>query len=121
VLLAALVAAGGLAGCAPADQGAEAPVEDLTGVWGIQDTVGVVSLELAGDGSVSGTDGCNRVTGTWEQNGTQVAFGPWATTRMACPSVDTWVTLSVKATLEGDDLVFVDQYAVEVGTLQPNT
>ena len=89
-------------------------------MWGIQDTEGITSLDLAEDGTASGTDGCNRMTGTWEQDGTQVAFGPWATTRMACQSVDTWLSLSVKATLEGENLVFVDENAVEIGTLQPN-
>ena len=45
----------------------------------------------------------------------------FTTTRMACPTVDTWLSLSVKATLEGENLVFVDQNAVELGTLQPNS
>jgi hypothetical protein len=50
-----------------------------------------------------------------------VAFGEWATTRMACQSVDTWLSLSVKATLEGENLVFVDENGIEIGTLQPNS
>jgi len=120
-LLLALVAGLGLAGCGAGGGAADEPVGDVAGVWGIQDTEGITSIDLAEDGTVSGTDGCNRVTGTWEQDGTQVAFGPWATTRMACPSVDTWLSLAVKATLEGENLVFVDQNAVEIGTLQPNT
>ena len=120
-LLLALVAGLGLAGCGAGGGAADEPVADVAGVWGIQDTEGITSIELAEDGTVSGTDGCNRVTGTWEQDGTQLAFGPWATTRMACPSVDTWLSLAVKATLEGENLVFVEQNAVEIGTLQPNT
>ncbi|KQY47795.1 META domain-containing protein [Cellulomonas sp. Root137] len=101
--------------------GASAPVEDLGGLWGTQDTEGIASLDLAADGTATGTDGCNRMTGAWEQNGTQVAFGEWATTRMACPSVDTWLSLAVKATLEGENLVFFDENGVELGTLQPNS
>jgi len=117
-----VVALGGAALTACAGSGgSSAPVEDVTGLWGIQDTEGIASLDLAEDGSATGTDGCNRMVGTWEQDGTQVAFGPWATTRMACPTVDTWLSLSVKATLEGENLVFVDQNAVELGTLQPNS
>ena len=87
----------------------------------MQDTEGIASLELAEDGTATGTDGCNRMVGTWEQNGTQVAFGEWATTRMACQSVDTWLSLAVKATLEGENLVFVDENGIEIGTLQPNS
>jgi len=108
--------AGGTAGATP-----RAPVADVAGVWGMQDTEGVVSLDLADDGTVSGTDGCNRMTGTWEQDGDQVAFGPWATTRMACQSVDTWLSESVKATVQGENLVFADEFGIEIGTLQPNS
>ncbi|GEK19698.1 META domain-containing protein [Cellulomonas xylanilytica] len=98
-----------------------APVEDVAGLWGMQDTEGIASLDLAEDGTATGTDGCNRMVGTWEQNGTQVAFGQWTTTRMACQSVDTWLSLSVKATLEGDNLIFADENGLEIGTLQPNS
>ena len=34
---------------------------------------------------VSGTSGCNRFTGGWQQNGTTVKLGPLAGTMMACP------------------------------------
>jgi len=117
------VAAASLAACGGGTGGAASrgPVEDVAGVWGMQDTEGVVSLELADDGTVTGTDGCNRITGTWEQDGDQVAFGPWATTRMACQSVDTWIAESVKATVQGADLVFADEFGIEIGTLQPNS
>ena len=109
-----------LGACADGSTGSS-PAEDVAGVWGMQDTEGIASLELAEDGTATGTDGCNRMVGTWEQNDTQVAFGEWATTRMACQSVDTWLSLSVKATLEGENLVFVDENGIEIGTLQPNS
>ena len=114
------LAGAALVGCADGSP-SDAPVEDVAGVWGMQDTEGIASLELAEDGTATGTDGCNRMVGTWEQNDTQVAFGEWATTRMACQSVDTWLSLSVKATLEGENLVFVDENGIEIGTLQPNS
>ena len=116
-----LTLAGALLGaCADGTTGS-ASAEDVAGLWGMQDTEGIASLELAEDGTATGTDGCNRMVGTWEQNDTQVAFGEWATTRMACQSVDTWLSLSVKATLEGENLVFVDENGIEIGTLQPNS
>jgi len=34
---------------------------------------------------VSGSGGCNQVTGGYELNGDQLTFGPMASTRMACP------------------------------------
>ncbi|WP_421741214.1 META domain-containing protein [Cellulomonas sp.] len=119
-IIAVTLAGAALAACADGSAGS-APVEDVAGVWGMQDTEGIASLELAEDGTATGTDGCNRMVGTWEQNDTQVAFGEWATTRMACQSVDTWLSLAVKATLEGENLVFVDENGIEIGTLQPNS
>ena len=116
----ATVLGAALTACGDAS-GESTPVRDVAGLWGMQDTEGIASLSLAEDGTATGTDGCNRMTGTWEQNGTQVAFGAWATTRMACQSVDTWLSRSVKATLEGENLVFADEFGVDVGTLQPNS
>jgi len=111
---------GALVACADASP-ESAPVADVAGLWGMQDTEGIASLELAEDGTATGTDGCNRMVGTWEQDGTQVAFGEWATTRMACQSVDTWLSLAVKATVEGENLIFADENGIEIGTLQPNS
>ena len=36
-------------------------------------------------GRVSGSDGCNRVSGSYEVNGDAILFGQMASTRMACP------------------------------------
>lgn len=119
VLLATL--AGAALGACADSSASSASVDDVAGLWGMQDTEGIASLELAEDGTATGTDGCNRMTGTWEQNGTQVAFGEWATTRMACQSVDTWLSLAVKATVEGENLIFADENGIEIGTLQPNS
>ncbi|WP_249667279.1 META domain-containing protein [Cellulomonas fengjieae] len=120
-LLAGFVVGLTACGAAAGSPGSSGAVADLGGLWGVQDTEGTASLALDDDGTATGTDGCNRMLGTWEQDGTQVAFGPWAVTRMACPSVDTWLSLSVKATLEGENLVFVGPEGVVVGTLQRNS
>jgi len=42
-------------------------------------------LQFASEGSkVTGSTGCNRLTGTYTRNGDALTFGPAATTRMAC-------------------------------------
>jgi heat shock protein HslJ len=46
-------------------------------------TVEAPYLELEG-GRVTGTGGCNRLTGTYETSGDTLRFGPLATSRMAC-------------------------------------
>ncbi len=43
-----------------------------------------VSLEFESGGRVSGSTGCNRLTGSYTQNGSQLHFSPLATTRMMC-------------------------------------
>ncbi|PVY41131.1 copper resistance protein NlpE N-terminal domain-containing protein [Pontibacter virosus] len=40
------------------------------------------------EGRVSGSAGCNRITGTLEPIGDRINFGPLASTRMACPSME---------------------------------
>jgi heat shock protein HslJ len=46
--------------------------------------VGAPALRLSEDGNVTGTTGCNRFFGRYQLDGTSLAIGPLATTRMAC-------------------------------------
>lgn len=64
----------------------------LTGGWLAEDILGggVVDrvqtvIEIAGDGTVSGSGGCNRLTGKAAIDGDAIRFGPIASTQMACP------------------------------------
>ena len=41
-------------------------------------------LEIAPDGRVSGSGGCNRMSGSARISGTRISFGPVAATQMAC-------------------------------------
>jgi putative lipoprotein len=41
-------------------------------------------LEIGRDGRVSGSGGCNRISGKAEISGSRISFGPVASTRMAC-------------------------------------
>ncbi len=45
----------------------------------------VPQIRFGADGQVSGTSGCNRFSGSYTEQDGQLAFGPLATTRMACP------------------------------------
>jgi len=49
-----------------------------------QDSQHEAHLQFESGGRVSGSDGCNRITGTYERKGEQVAFGQMAGTQMAC-------------------------------------
>lgn len=56
--------------------------EDIRG-GGVIDNLQTV-LEIAGDGKISGTGGCNRMAGQATISGDNIAFGAIAATRMAC-------------------------------------
>lgn len=76
------------------------------------------SLSLAGDGTLAGTDGCNRLTGRWEdEGGGRIEFDDVASTRMACPGVDTWLSALDEAMIEGDTMTVLGDDDVVIGTL----
>lgn len=68
-------------------------------------------------GKLSGTDGCNRLTGGWVQDGEVVTFGEIASTMMACADVDTWLMDLNTARIDGDTLRVSDSSGVEIGSL----
>lgn len=49
-----------------------------------QDPKREAHLQFQAGGRVSGSDGCNRITGSYELNGDRVTFGQMAGTQMAC-------------------------------------
>ena len=112
---AAVALALGLAGCAA---GAGAGSADVTGTWGTPDATGTPGLELKDDESATGTDGCNRLVGTWSMNGDTIEFGSFASTLMACEGVDTWLNGASTATVDGSTMTIQDDGGDEIGTLQ---
>lgn len=107
------LAALGLAACSGG--GTTSPV----GSWGT-DAQGETSLEFADDGSYSGSDGCNRVMGSWEAAGNGFSIGPMASTMMACQGVDVWLLDPASVEVNGDTLVVLDSSGNELGTLDRN-
>jgi len=51
-----------------------------------QDPAREAHLEFQSDGRVSGSDGCNTVTGTYRLEGERISFGRMAASLMACPN-----------------------------------
>ena len=87
---------------APAAPAPAAPAAALEGTeWRLVDIGGQPSpagadstrhpgFTLLADGrKVQGSAGCNRMTGTYQLDGQKLKFGPLATTRMACPAMQT--------------------------------
>ncbi len=119
---AAALAVLGLTACsggssADSDSVPQDPATAILGVWGEPDSQGKPSLEFAEDGSFAGTDGCNRLFGTWTVDGERVDLGAMGSTMMYCEGVDDWLNRAVAVTVRGDALVVSDEGGAEIGTL----
>lgn len=86
------------------------------GTWGV-DAPGHPQLVLASDGTLSGTDGCNRLMGDWTAEDHTVNFGPLASTLMACEGVDTWLSGAASATIDGDIMAVMGAGGAQIGAL----
>ncbi len=75
------------------------------------------TLTFTGEGLITGTDGCNMLSGTWEEDGDDVTLTGLSTTEMACPGVDVWLVDPASATVEGDVLHVFDAGGTELGEL----
>jgi len=99
-----------LAGCAPSAEG-------IAGTWG-SDAAGEPLLALGDNGTLSGTDGCNRLTGSWALTGDgTLEFGDIAMTEMACENVDTWLSGLATGEVAGGKLHIFDGTGKEIGSL----
>lgn len=110
-LIATLIAATmTLAGCQAAP--------DVTGSWGDASASSAPSLELSSNGDLTGTDGCNRLTGSYTADGTELTFTGVASTLMFCEGVDTWLSRLSKAKVSGNMMTVFDISGKEIGSLE---
>lgn len=65
-----------------------------------------------GEGRLRGHGGCNTFNGPYRAGGSNVAFGPFAMTRKACPALGDWEQRFVEA------LMASDGYRIEGGRLE---
>jgi heat shock protein HslJ len=105
ILAAGLLVAIGAWGVAAAD-------DPLVGKWRIERVRGAADVdaaktafEVAADGQVSSTVGCNRIVGKPSLTGDRLRFGPMAATRMACPPPLDRLETAYMAALDGRSLV----------------
>ena len=107
------------AGCATnTDAGATSVnQEDYIGAAFTSTAKGEPFLEFAEDGTYSGSDGCNKLAGTYEVGDDELVLKPGFSTLMACDGVDTWVRGATAVKVETDTLVVFDKSGSEIGTL----
>ena len=113
-----LLAATLLTACAGNPGGEPTEPVDPVGTWGDAATADEPSLVLGDDGALTGTDGCNRLIGTWAAEADTVTFVEVASTRMMCEGVDTWLSALATGTVDGDTLTVFDESGEEIGTLE---
>lgn len=90
--------------------------QDPAGVWGSQDA-GQPYLELGSDGTLTGNDGCNTLSGSWELSDGSVEFDDLASTMMACEGVDTWLSGADRAFLQAGVMTITDDDGTVIGQL----
>ena len=122
-----------LTGCAGASAG-DSPVAATTGeasvaigAWGNPTgmTTGWViepSLNLAADGTLTGSDSCNRLHGSWSDDDGTITFHDVVSPGMVCgaedpESFDTWLSGLASGAVDGDVLTILDAGGTEIGTL----
>lgn len=88
-----------------------------TGAWG-EEARGRPGLVLHEDGRLTGSDGCNRLMGSWEFDGEVVAFGRVASTMMFCQGVDTWLAGLHDAVIDGDEMRIRSRTGEDLGVLR---
>jgi heat shock protein HslJ len=101
-----------LAGCAGSPSGAK-----VVGMWGSTSS-GQPNLNIQNDGTFSGTDGCNRLSGQGQIDGDEITFGAIASTMMACEGVDEWLGKAATGNVSGDTMTVLDSGGSTIGTLQ---
>lgn len=113
---AAFIASLVLTGCAGSSGGSSI---DPVGTWGDTSDTTEPSLTLDEDGSLTGTDGCNQLSGEWRlEDDDIVYFDAVASTRMACPDVDTWLEGLSQATISGSTMTISGGDGAEIGQLE---
>lgn len=90
--------------------------EENVGQWGSGEP-GSPSLELHVDGRATGTDGCNRLMGSWRIQNESIVFSQMVSTMMFCQDVDTWLSQLASATEADGQLIIHDAAGKEIGRL----
>lgn len=110
---AVLIAVAGLAlaGCSSSDQAS------ATGTWRATEPADAY-LELVDDGTLSGTDGCNRLFGGWEKDGSTITFGAIGMTEMYCEGVNDWLSQMHTATITDATMTIFNEAGSNIGELK---
>ncbi len=93
-------------------------MDDIYGLWGQKGNYGEPWLELALNGQAAGSDGCNRISGTFEVHEGRISFGPILSTLMYCQGVQTWLGAASSAEMNEGQLEIFDLTGQSIGVLR---
>lgn len=88
----------------------------FVGTWG-EEGEGLPSLTLTEDKTLTGTDGCNRLVGSFSVDGETIGFEQVASTKMACSDVDTWLSSLATGRVVDGSLEVSDASGAVIGSL----
>lgn len=75
-------------------------------------------LEFSPENGVTGSDGCNTITSTWEVNGDTVKVASFTSTQKACAGVDSWLSGVASVTMDGDTMSVFNASGETIGELK---
>lgn len=88
----------------------------MIGTWSSTEK-GEPHLTFREDGSYTGSDGCNRLSGTYSLTDETIVLEPGLSTRKACIGVDAWLFGAHTASVSEDALIVFSKDGTEIGTL----
>lgn len=87
------------------------------GVWGEEGSDTNPMIVFNEDGTFTGFDGCNYLSGKYTHDFGVMDLGPMSATKKSCEGVDTWMSTSVSAYLHEGSLGFFMADGTLAGTL----
>jgi heat shock protein HslJ len=88
------------------------------GYWVESNTPTAPFLSIQADGRYSGNDGCNALTGTWDQADDEaIRFTAGAMTLMACEGVDTWLNQAAQGRVRAGVMTLQSAEGLVLGQL----
>lgn len=104
-----------LVGCA-SGTGSEADADSIVGTWQSSEE-NEPYLTFDDDGTFDGNDGCNGLSGRYEQEGDTVTVTFAASTLKGCPGVDAWLSKLSTVTVGDTSLEVYDASGELLGSL----
>lgn len=89
----------------------------LYGKWVSTKPGSAAFLSISDDGSLTGSDGANRISTTWTKDGSGAVIESFLTTQRATQGMERWVGRTRRVETDGDQLNVFDHAGKHLGEL----